>query len=85
MTTTRTGTDGITTAEEKIHAAVEQLKKVGEVKKTAGLITDHAAKIERTCTAITTGIDRLLAEALTALSTAETEPAPRPHVDNAVA
>lgn len=68
--TTRTGTHRIATAEDKIHEAVAQLAKIGEVKKTAGHIRNNADKIEKACTAITSSIDRLLSDALSALAAA---------------
>lgn len=69
-TVTRRGADQIATAEEKIAEAVAQLEKLDEVKKTAGSIQKHATKIETSCTTISSGIQRLLADALAALTEA---------------
>lgn len=69
--TARTRGRRIATAEDKITEALGQLAKIGEVKKTAGTIRNHADKIERNCTTITSVLDRLLNEALTALSAAD--------------
>ena len=72
-TVTRRGADQLATAEEKISEAVVQLEKLDEVKKTAGSIQKHATKIETSCTAISSGIHRLLADALAALTEATAE------------
>lgn len=68
----RTGDAEIDTAEEKIGEAVAQLDKIDTIKKTAGSIQKGAAKIESECTSITTGIRRLLDQALVALAGHET-------------
>jgi len=64
----RTGEAEIDTAEEKIGEAVAQLDKIDAIKKTAGSIQKGAAKIESECTSITTGIRRLLDQALVSLA-----------------
>lgn len=64
----RRGAEEIATAEEKINAAIGQLEKIDKVKKLASLIQKNANKIETDCTAINAGIQRLLTDALTALS-----------------
>ncbi len=63
----RTGDAEIDTAEEKIVEAIEQLEKLDTVKKVAGSIQKGAAKIESECTSLSTGIRRLLDQALVAL------------------
>lgn len=63
----RTGDAEIDTAEEKIVEAIEQLEKLDTVKKAAGSIQKGAAKIESECTSLSTGIRRLLDQALVAL------------------
>jgi hypothetical protein len=68
--TSRQGSDQIATAEEKIAEAVAQLDKLDEVKKAAGSIHKSADKVESGCTAIRSGIERLLADALAALNSA---------------
>ena len=68
--TSRQGSDRIATAEEKIAEAVVQLDKLDEVKKAAGSIHTSADKVESGCTAIRSGIERLLADALLALNSA---------------
>ncbi|MEV0105717.1 hypothetical protein AB0H42_05165 [Nocardia sp. NPDC050799] len=68
-----------------IQEAIQRLEKVGDVKKAAGSIQRNAAKIEQSCTAITTGIERLLAEALTALTASAAGPAPLLHIHGGVA
>ncbi len=63
----RSGDAEVDTAEEKISEAVAQLGKIDSIKKTAGSIQKSAAKIENECTSITTGIRRLLDQALVSL------------------
>jgi hypothetical protein len=63
----RHGAEEIATAEEKISGALEQLAKIGKVKKLAGSIQRNADKIERECDTIAVAIGRLLSQALTAL------------------
>jgi len=70
---TRRGGHQITTAEEKITEAIAQLTTLDEVKKTAGSIQKSAAKIENSCTGINSGIQRLLADALSALTDAKSD------------
>ncbi len=69
----RTGDEQIATAQEKLTEAIEQLQKIEEVKKTAGVIQKSASKIETHCTAIYSGIHRLLAAAQAALAEVEVE------------
>jgi hypothetical protein len=64
----RQGAQQVATAEEKITEAVAQLDKLDEVKKTAGSIQKNASKIESACTGIYSGIQRLLSDALAALT-----------------
>lgn len=70
---TRRGAHQITTAEEKITEAIAQLEKLDEVKKTAGSIQKNAIKIETTCSGINSGIQRMLSDALAALTDAKPE------------
>lgn len=70
---TRSGAHEISTAEEKITAAVEQLGKIDEIKKSAGAIANNIRKIENTCGAVYSTIDRLLADALDALAGVDSE------------
>ncbi len=65
---TRRGAEQLSTAEEKISEAVAQLDRVDDIKKAAGSIHKYAEKIETGCTAVTSGINRLLSEALAALA-----------------
>lgn len=65
---TRRGAEQLSTAEEKITEAVAQLDRIDDIKKAAGSIHKNADKIENGCTAVTSGINRLLAEALAALA-----------------
>lgn len=65
---TRRGAEQLTTAEEKISEAVTQLDRIDDIKKAAGSIHKNADKIETGCTAVTSSIHRLLAEALAALA-----------------
>ena len=67
---TRKGARQIGTAEEKITEAVAQLGKLDDVKKTASSIQKNATKIDSACTGINASIQRLLAEALAALTDA---------------
>lgn len=64
----RTGDAEIDTAEEKIAEAMVQLDKIDAIKKTAGSIQKGAVKIETECTSISSGIHRLLDQALVALA-----------------
>ena len=64
----RTGSEEVQTAEEKIAEALAQLVKIDAMKKLASSIQTNAAKIDSGCTAVTTSIQRLLDEALTALA-----------------
>ncbi|MGW8812657.1 Fis family transcriptional regulator [Gordonia terrae] len=70
---TRSGAHEISTAEEKITAAVEQLGKIDEIKKSAGAIANNVRKIENTCGTVYSTIDRLLADALDALAGVDSE------------
>lgn len=69
----RRGGHQIDTAEEKITEALTQLDKLDEVKKAAGTIHKNADKIESACTGISSGIERLLADALAALTDAKAD------------
>lgn len=64
----RRGAEEIATAEEKITEAIAQLDKVDKVKKLASSIQKNANRIETECTGINAGIQRLLADALAALT-----------------
>jgi hypothetical protein len=77
--TTRRGAEHIATAEEKLTEAATQLENLDEVKKIAGSIQKNAVKIESTCTGMNASIQRLLADALAAL----TEAAPNAQDDPA--
>lgn len=68
---TRRGAEQLSTAEEKISEAVAQLDRIDDIKKAAGSIHKNAEKIETGCTAVTSGINRLLSEALAALADAQ--------------
>ena len=65
---TRRGAEQLSTAEEKITAAVAQLARIDDIKKAASSIHKSADKIETGCTAVTSGIERPLSEALAALA-----------------
>ncbi|TYQ11031.1 UNVERIFIED_ORG: hypothetical protein L601_000200001550 [Gordonia westfalica J30] len=71
----RSGAHEIATAEEKITAAVEELGKIEEIKKAAGSIQNNVRKIENSCGAIYTSINRLLADALNALAGVDSDAA----------
>lgn len=77
-TASRHGAQQLATAEEKITEAVVQLDKIDDVKKIAGSIQKNAVKIEGACTGIISGIQRLLADALAALSDAADDSAETP-------
>ncbi|MCV7202050.1 Fis family transcriptional regulator [Mycolicibacterium peregrinum] len=64
----RRGAEEISTAEEKITEAIAQLDRIDKVKKLASSIQKNANKIENDCTGINAAIQRLLADALAALS-----------------
>ncbi len=57
----------IETAREKLVEAVAMLSKIDEVKRLAGLIKGHAAKIDLESDALRTNLERLLTQAQTAL------------------
>ena len=63
------------TAEEKITEAVTQLRRIDEVKKSAGAIQKSALKMETACTGISSSIERLLSDALVALNEARADSA----------
>lgn len=63
----RHGDAEVKTAQEKVTMAIEELRKVDDVKKVAGSIKKYADKIDQQCSGISTSIQRLLAEAMTAL------------------
>lgn len=69
--TVRTGTAELATAEERIDEAVAQLGKIDAVKKLAGSIQRNATKIDAECTSIGVTVNRLLNQALVALSGAD--------------
>lgn len=69
----RTGATEIATAEEKIGEALDQLTKIDDIKKSAGLITKHAEKIDSQADTINTSIRRLLDQALKSLVNASPE------------
>lgn len=71
----RTGSHQIATAEEKFTEAIAQLTKLDDVKKAARSIQKNATKIETSCTGIKPGIQRLLADALAALTDTAAESA----------
>lgn len=58
----------ISIANERIAAALEQLEKLDDIKKSASAISKQVVKIESSCTAVDSGIRRLLDEALAALA-----------------
>ncbi len=64
----RTGATEMATAEEKISEALAQLAKIGGVKKLAGSIQNSAVKIDSECTGLSSGIRRLLDQAMAALA-----------------
>ncbi|CAM3591353.1 Fis family transcriptional regulator [Mycobacterium frederiksbergense] len=82
---TRRGAEQLSTAEEKISEAVTQLDRIDDIKKAAGSIHKNADKIETSCTAVTSGIHRLLSEALAAIADAQTDPDVPDTACNAVA
>ncbi|MBB5808870.1 vacuolar-type H+-ATPase subunit E/Vma4 [Saccharothrix ecbatanensis] len=67
----RKGGHEITTAEEKINEALAQLTTIDCVKKLASTIQKNATKIDSECTALNSGIRRLLNDALAALTGVE--------------
>ncbi len=82
---TRRGAEQLATAEEKITAAVTQLDRVDDIKKAASSIHKNADKIETGCTAVTSGIQRLLTEALAALADVQSASEITDTADDAVA
>lgn len=67
----RQGADEIATAEEKVTEAIGLLGKIDDIQKAAGAIHKSASKISTECDTFTTGIERLLNQALAALAGAE--------------
>ena len=72
----RHGADEIASVEEKITEAIELLSRIDDIQKTAGAIHKSASKISNECDAFTSGIERLLTQALAALAGAEIAGAP---------
>ncbi|WBP94047.1 Fis family transcriptional regulator [Mycolicibacterium neoaurum] len=79
----RRGAEQLSTAEEKIAEAIAQLDRIDDIKKAAGAIHKNADKIETGCTAVTSGINRLLSEALAALADAQAVDTTQASGDNA--
>lgn len=69
--TSRKGGLQIATATEKIGEALEQLAKIDAVKKLADSIVKSAAKVDTECTSLSSGIRRMLDQALAALGGVE--------------
>jgi hypothetical protein len=67
----RNGVPEVTTAEEKIAEALLQLVKLDKVKKASAAVQKSAAVIDTECTALNSGVRRLLDEALIALAGAQ--------------
>ena len=63
----RTGGEHVRTAEEKLTEATACLQRLTEVQKTAGSIRKGAEKIDIDCAGLHTTVQRLLAEAISAL------------------
>jgi hypothetical protein len=63
----RTGGEHVRTAEEKLTEATVCLQKLTEVQKSAGSIRKGAEKIDIDCAGLHTTVQRLLAEAISAL------------------
>ncbi|WP_167103384.1 Fis family transcriptional regulator [Mycobacterium sp. DL592] len=82
---TRRGAEQLSTAEEKITAAAAQLDRIDDIKKAASSIHKNADKIETGCTAVTSGIQRLLTEALAALADVQSASEITDRTDDAVA
>jgi hypothetical protein len=78
--TTRRGAEHIATAEEKLTEAVTQLENLDEVK-IVGSIQKNAGKIESTCTGMNLSIQRLLTDALAALTEAASDTQSDPSAD----
>lgn len=66
----------IATANERITAAIEQLERLNDVKKSVGTIAKQVTSIESSCTQVATGIRRLLDDALAALAGAGSNATP---------
>ncbi|MEV6411025.1 hypothetical protein [Kribbella sp. NPDC051718] len=64
----RTGATEVATAEEKIAEALTQLDKIARVKKLANGIQKSAGTIDSECAGISAAIERLLNQALNALT-----------------
>lgn len=67
LAVTRSGGEHVRTAEEKLTEAAGCLQKLTEVQKTAGSIRKGAEKIDLDCAGLHTTVQRLLAEAISAL------------------
>lgn len=63
----RHGDSEIKTAQENLDMAIEELQRLDGVKKVAGSIKKGAERIDEQCSGISTSIQRLLTEAMTAL------------------
>ena len=58
----------IETAREKLTEAIDLLGRIDEIKRFSGLVTTNAARIDKEAQALRAGLDRLLGQAMDALS-----------------
>jgi hypothetical protein len=58
----------IETAREKLTEAIDLLGRIDEIKRFSGLVTTNAARIDKEAQALRAGLDRLLGQAIDALS-----------------
>lgn len=58
----------IDTAHEKLAEAINLLGRIDEVKRVAGLVGGNATKIDKEADGLRSGLDRLLGQAMTALT-----------------
>ncbi|MFX0578876.1 Fis family transcriptional regulator [Nocardia nepalensis] len=68
MVVARGGGEQLATAQEKIRDALAQLEKLATAKKSADAIRREATKIEKSVTDFVSGVELVLAEAMTALT-----------------
>ncbi|MBF6176775.1 hypothetical protein [Nocardia blacklockiae] len=68
MVAARGGSEQLATAQEKIRDAIARLEKLATAKKSADAIRREATKIEKSVTDFVSGVELVLAEAMTALT-----------------
>jgi hypothetical protein len=63
----RRDVEGLETAEENIHSALELVQRINTIRKASGSIRKNADAIDKECNSVETGVKRHLSQALDAL------------------